>query len=142
MAIVELKMYRAKEISFFNKVENGTKIEFENKYSYNVSYGQNNMCKGELSISACAKEAPDKFGVKVIMEGVFRFDEGEKREKIHVASFKELFPYAKALISTVSANAGVPAIMVPAIDIEKQSIYKYDYKNPFGKPDENNTDAE
>lgn len=135
MATVELKMYRAKEVSFFNKVENGTKIEFENKYSYNVSYGQNNMCKGELSVSALAKDAPDKFGVKVVIEGVFRFEENEKREVIHVASFKELFPYAKAMITTVSANAGVPPIMVPAIDIEKQSIYKFDgSKNPFAPP--------
>ncbi len=136
MKNITLKAYRAKDISFANNVENGTKIEFENKYSYNVNYSNNNFCKGEMHIEAVSKQFPDKFFIKVTVEGVFQFEPSVKREIIHVESFKELFPYARALISTVTANAGIPALVVPGIDIESQSIYKYDFnKNPFAPGD-------
>lgn len=132
MKNLTLKAYRAKEISFANKVENGTKIEFENKYSYNVNYARNNTCKGEINISAAAKDFPDKFFIKVVVEGIFTFEEGMKKEVIHVETFKELFPYARALVTTVSANAGIAPIVLPNINIEDQSIYRYDFgKNPF-----------
>ncbi|MBO4894150.1 MAG: protein-export chaperone SecB [Clostridia bacterium] len=142
---IELKAYRAKEISFVNKVENNTKINFENKYSYNVNYSRQNICKGEMKVSAISKEFPDKFNITVVVEGIFGFDPEVPKEKIHVESFKQLFPYTKALISTVTANAGIPALFIPTIDIEKSSIYKYDVNNSFINPNkrrENEEDEE
>ena len=41
-----------------------------------------------------------------------------EKEFVHVDTFKELFPFAKALITTLSANAGIPPIMVKNVDIE------------------------
>lgn len=139
MKNIELKAYRAKEINFANKVENNTKIEFENKYSYNVNYSNNNICKGEMNVSAVSKEHPDKFFIKIIIEGIFTFNSETPKEKIHVESFNQLFPYAKSLISTITANAGIPALFIPAIDIEKSSIYKYDFnRNSFNPPETDN----
>ena len=141
----ELRAYRAKEITFVNKVENNTKIEFENKFSYNVNYSKQNICKGEMNVSAISKQFPEKFFIKIVIEGIFAFDPSVPKEKIHVESFKQLFPYAKALISTVTANAGIPALFIPAIDIEKSSIYKFDLNRngfkPPAAPDENEDDV-
>ncbi|MBQ6264318.1 MAG: protein-export chaperone SecB [Clostridia bacterium] len=135
MSAINLKAYRAKEINFVNKVENGTKIEFENKFSYNVNYSKQNICKGEMNVSAISKQFPEKFFVKIVIEGLFDYDPTVPKEKIHVESFKQLFPYAKALVSSVTANAGIPALFIPAIDIEKSSIYKFDVnKNGFMPP--------
>lgn len=138
MKTINLKAYRAKEITLINTVENGTKLELEHKYSYNVNYSRNNTCKGEITLSACAKEISDKFRIKVVMEGIFTFEDNVSKEKIHHETYKELFPYARALVTTVSANAGIPPIVMPAIDIEKQSIYRFD--GPIIPPRKDNDD--
>ena len=49
-----------------------------------------------------------------------------EKEKIHVQSFKELFPYARALITTITANSGIQPIIIPPIDIESQDIYRFE----------------
>ena len=58
---VTFRSFRATEIDFVNKHENGTKIEFENKYSYNVKYSPNNTCMGEFTVECCDKANKDKF---------------------------------------------------------------------------------
>ncbi len=126
MADVNLKLYKASGIKFVNELENGTKIELSNKYSYNVGYAPNNVCKGEFKLEVFDKKNPEKFSIEITVVGVFEFKEGLAKEKIHVMTFKELFPYARALVTTVTSNAGIPPIIVPAIDIESQSIYRFE----------------
>lgn len=126
---VTIKGCQAPEISFYNKLENGTRIELGNKYSYNVNYSPNNICRGTFTIEMTDKANPDRFGVKVTVVGIFEFKDGVSKEQLHVETFKEIFPYARALITTVTANAGVPPIIIPNIDIESQNIYKLE-KNP------------
>ncbi len=126
MADINLKLYKASGIKFVNELENGTKIELSNKYSYNVGYGQNNVCKGEFKLEVFDKKNPEKFCIEITVVGVFEFKQGLEKERIHVMTFKELFPYARALVTTVSSNAGIPPIIVPAIDIESQSIYRFE----------------
>ena len=126
MSNIELKAYQASEISFVNKLENGTRVELANKYSYNVGYSTTNTCKGEFTIEVADKNSPEKFFVKIVLAGIFAFSQGMEKERIHVESFKMLFPYARALITTVTSNAGIPPIIIPTIDIESQSIYKFE----------------
>lgn len=126
---VQLKAYKASEIKFVSNLENGTRIELGNKYSYNVNYGNNNVCRGEFTIEVADKANPDKFGIKVVFVGIFEYEEGLEKEKIHVLTFKELFPYARALITTVTANCGIQPIIIPPIDIESQEIYRFEKNN-------------
>jgi preprotein translocase subunit SecB len=126
MPNIELKAYQATEITFVNKLESGTRVELANKYSYNVGYSNNNTCKGEFSIEVADKTNEEKFNVKVVIAGIFTFSPDMQKERIHVESFKMLFPYARALITTITANAGIPPIIIPTIDIESQSIYKFE----------------
>lgn len=126
MSDITMKAYKVSELNFVNKHENGTKLTFGNKFSYNVKYSNNNICVGELSAEVYDKDAPEKFGVKLILNGIFEFNPEIKKEQIHIMTFKELFPYAKSIVSCVSVNAGVPPIMLPNFDIEKQSIYKFE----------------
>lgn len=126
MPNIELKAYQASEISFVNKLESGTRIELANKYSYNVGYSASNTCKGEFSIEVADKTNASKFSVKVVISGIFSFSSDMEKERIHVESFKMLFPYARALVTTITANAGIPPIIIPTIDIESQSIYKFE----------------
>ncbi|MBQ6266585.1 MAG: protein-export chaperone SecB [Clostridia bacterium] len=123
--IVTFKACRATEINFVNKLENGTRVEFERKYGYNVKYAPNGTCIGEFTVETYDKEHPDKFAIKAVMQGIFAYDSSAQKELIHVASFKELFPYMRAMVATVSTAAGVPPIHIPNFDIESQNIYRF-----------------
>ena len=129
MAIVSLKGYKVDKIDFVALLENGTQVKLAHKYQYNVQYAKTNMCKGEFDIEVYDSNNPDKFKVNVVMTGIFSFADGEKRERIHTETFKSLFPYLKAFITSVTANCGIPPIMIPDIDIENQEIYRID-NNP------------
>ena len=50
-------------------------------------------------------------------------------EKLVIKEFRpEYVPLAKALVTTVTANAGIKPIIVQNIDIEEQEIYRFDMK--------------
>lgn len=125
MNIVTFRGFRATDIEFTNHHENGTRIEFENTYSYNVKYGTDNNCVGEFTVEVKDKSAPEKFRIKAVILGSFAYDPTVKKEKIHIESFKELFPYVRAMVSSLTVNAGLPPVILPALDIESQSIYKF-----------------
>lgn len=127
MSTVALKGCSAAEFSFANKLPNGTQIKLGNKYQYNVKYAANtNGCVGEMSIHVFDRENEDKFFVKLVLRGAFSYDKNAEKEQIHVDSYKALFPYARAMITTMTANAGIPPIYIPEADIESQSIYRFD----------------
>ena len=127
MAIVNLQGYKVDKIEFANTLENGTKIGLGNQYSYQVQYANNrNVAKGTFDIEVHDKENPDQFKIHVIVVGIFAYNEDEKREVIHTETFKALFPYAKALITTITANCGIQPVMIPNIDIDNQEIYRID----------------
>lgn len=127
MANVNLQAYKVDKIEFVNSLENGTKIALGNKYSYQVQYANNkNIAKGTFDIEVHDKDNPDKFGIHVIVVGIFSFDPNVKKEIIHTDTFKSLFPYTKALITTVTANCGIQPVIIPNIDIDNQEIYRID----------------
>jgi preprotein translocase subunit SecB len=129
MSSIVFKGYRAKDIEFHGHLAPGARIALENKYSYNVKYGNGSVCVAELSCQAYDKEAPDQFKVAVILEGIFSFEGDLTREQIHVMTYKELFPYARALVSTITTAAGIPPVILPVANIESQSIYRIDTGN-------------
>ncbi|MBQ9080764.1 MAG: protein-export chaperone SecB [Clostridia bacterium] len=126
MSTVTLKGYNATEFSFANKLPHGTQIKLGNKYQYNVKYAANNNCVGEMNIKVFDREREDQFFLNLTLRGVFGFAEGAEKEQVHVDSYKTLFPYARALVTTLTANAGIPPIIIPEADIESQSIYRFD----------------
>ena len=123
---VTFRAYRATNIEFVNKHENGARIEFENKYSYNVKYSANNNCIGEFTVEVNDKANKEKFHIKAVIQGVFTYDPEIAKEIIHVQTFKELFPYARTMISSLTVNAGIPPVIIPNFDIESQSIYRFE----------------
>ncbi len=126
MATVTLKGYKVDKVNFIATLENGTQVKLANKYQYNVQYAKNNMCKGEFDIEVYDSNNPDKFNVHVVLSGIFSFKDGEKKERIHTDTFKSLFPYVRAFVTTLTANCGIPPIMIPDIDIDNQEIYRID----------------
>lgn len=128
MSKIVLKANKISNIQFKNTLLNGTKLELNNKYSYNVKYGQNNMCEGFLSVEIKDKNGNDNFYINLTVQGIFQFDSSASREELHVASFKELFPYARVFVQNLTVTAGMPPIVIPPIDMESQEIYRIDMK--------------
>ena len=127
MANVNLQGYKVDKIEFVSTLENGTKITLGNKYSYNVQYAKDrNIARGEFDLDVFDKDHPDKFHIRVVVVGIFAFDPQDKKELIHTETFKAIFPYVKALITTVTANCGIKPIVIPNIDIDNQQIYRID----------------
>lgn len=126
---VTLRGFTVTEFSFANKTPNGTKIKLGNRYNYNVKYAQNNTCLGEMSVNVYDQNDPEVFFIKLSLQGVLTFDPAAQKEQIHIDSYKVLFPYARAFITTFTANAGIPPIYIPEADIESQSIYRFDLGN-------------
>ncbi len=126
---VTLKGYKVSELRFVSKLESGTRVELGNRYSYNVSYAANNTCRGSFNITVEDKENPDKFSITLVLDGIFEFSADMEKEKVHVQSFKELFPYARAIVTTVTANSGIAPLILPPIDNESQDIYRFEKNN-------------
>lgn len=126
MSKVNMLAYKASEIVFNNKVNGKVQLKLSNKISHNVKYSSNGTCEAVMTVEVFDKENKDVLNAKVTVNGVFTVDKEMEKEFVHVETFKELFPFAKALVTTVSTNAGVPPIMVKNIDIEKQEIYRFE----------------
>ena len=128
MVKLVMKANKISNIQFKNTLVNGTKLELNNKYSYNVKYGQNNICEGFLSVEIKDKNGNENFYISLTIQGLFQFDGKTSREELHVASFKELFPYARVAVQNITAMAGMPPIVIPPIDMDSQEIYRIDMK--------------
>ena len=127
MSVVNLQGYKVDSIEFVNTTENGTKITLGNKYSFNVQYAKDrNLARAEFDVEVHDKEDPGRFKIRVVMVGIFSYDPQTKKEILHTETFKSLFPYAKALITTVTANCGIQPVIIPNIDIDNQEIYRID----------------
>ncbi len=126
MANVNLKAYKVSEIVFNNKVTGAVQLKLGNKISHNVRYSKANTCEATLALTVLDKDNPDVLNIKLVVNGIFEILSNVEKEFIHVETFKELFPLAKAIVTSVTANAGIPPIMVKNVDIEKQSIYRFD----------------
>lgn len=126
MANVKMQAYKVSEITFNNQVNGKVQLKLSNKISHNVKYSKNGVCEAVITVEVFDKEHQDILNVKVTVNGVFLVTQEVEKEFLHVETFKELFPFAKALVTTISANAGIPPIIVKNIDIEKQDIYRFE----------------
>lgn len=127
MASVVLNAYRVEDMQFRNVLASGAQIKLEHKYSFNVKYDKDNKCVGNFFVEVYDKDNADKFYAKTGIAAFYTYTPGMDKDTIHRQAFKEVFPYAKAIITTITANGGVPPIILPAVDIESQSVYRIDF---------------
>ena len=133
MANVNMRAYKVSEIVFNNKVNGKVQLKLSNKVSHNVRYNKNGSCEAFLTVEVFDKENKDVLNIKITVVGAFEIKKEIEKEFLHVETFKELFPFAKALVTTISASAGVPPIYVQNVDIENQEIYRFDMNGNKGE---------
>ena len=128
-ANVEMKAYKVAKIDFTNKVNGKVQLKLKNKVSHKVKYNTNNFCEATLDVEVSDPESPDVLNVTVSIVGAFSIKNKIEKEFLHVETFNELYPFAKALVATISVNAGVPPIYLQYVDISNQEIYRFDMNN-------------
>jgi preprotein translocase subunit SecB len=69
------------------------------------------------------KNDPQKFRLMVKLIGDFIREDDSPQDAVHKATYKILFPHAKALITSISVTANVPPVFFPDINIDEQSVY-------------------
>ncbi len=125
-----LKSYKITDFVLTNRAMVSEKHDTEVKYNYNVRYLNGNICRGELVAEIKDKKNPEAFGVRAVIVGVFEIKETNiPKEKAHIETFKELFPIIRATVSAMTAASGMPALNLPPINMESQSIYRVDLGN-------------
>ncbi len=133
MACCDLKAYTVSDVVFLNRLDPNVQIKIGNKFSYNVKYptdSSSTVCRGELEVEVGDTSDDSKLKVKVVLVGIFAYDPNAKRELIHTESFKVMFPYARAMVTTITANAGIKPIILPNINIDDQDIYRIEGNKP------------
>lgn len=136
-ARIEIKAVKADNITFINKLEPGKTISLSFKYTYNIIYSGGGGGRAELTLTAENKTSPDSFKLSVTETGIFTCPADMPRETVHIMTFRALFPYAKALAAMVTSAAGMPAVMIPEIDLSSEDVMRIDLRPP-----EQNNDAE
>lgn len=135
---IQLKATRADSISFHNNMQGSGQLKLGFKYSYNLRHAAQGMARGEVSITAEDKEAPEKLSVTVKQSGIFALPPEMPREEAHLETFKILFPHASATLTAVTSVAGIQGIVVPRIEIDETNVYRVEFKPP--KPDGEKSD--
>lgn len=120
--MVELLTFKVNSITFENKVQNGTEIKLNKQFSYNVNYfGEENRCVGKLDFRVTDEELIP-FSIRVEIEALFSYGEGDEREDIHTESFEQIFPFLRQIIHSTTAMSGVPGLIIPAVHIDKNNV--------------------
>ena len=127
MPNIKLQGYKVDKIEFVNNKEQGSKIGLKHRFNYNVRYAKDrNLARGEFDLTVFDQDDPESFKIHVVYVGIFAYNPEVKKEIIHTDTFKALFPYAKALVTTLTANCGIQPVIIPDIDIDNQEIYRFD----------------
>ena len=122
----ELKNSFITNVDFVNKTVGQFKMKLAHKYSYNVKYGKDNLCRGEFVCNVSSEENPEMFHLNFTCVGIFTYDAAMTKEEIHVETYKLLFPTASAFGVTLTANVGIPPLRIVPMDIASSNIYRID----------------
>ena len=120
--MVDLKFYKVSGLEYENNVANGTQLKLKNQVKYNVNYYEDDKrCIGKLEFRV-ADEDMEPFEIKIEMEAMFTYDEGDEQPYIHTESFSLLFPFLRQIIHTTTSMSGMPGLMIPLMKLNRESV--------------------
>ena len=122
---VSLKGYKVCEMQFINKLNEGNEVQLKNEVSYNVNYSDSeNKCMGICVFYVKNRDSADEseFSIKIEIKGIFEYENLTSEKILHAETFKELFPYIKQIVSTLTTTAGMPPLVIPTISIDADSV--------------------
>ena len=119
MSQLTLKSYKIREMHFKNRVAANTPIELEQRQSFKVHFiKEKNECIGQCKIEIKAKDKELPFGISMEVEGLFAYKPDMDKSDLQAGVYRELFPYVRVLINSFATGAGIPPLLVLAMDMD------------------------
>lgn len=116
-----LRGITAEELSFnLNrvKIDPNTKVEIKPQFSRTVRRVQENdklwFLALEVKIESSEKE-PKPFNLKTRLVGIFEAEEVESEQDLVINMTEIVYPYLRAAVSSLTANAFISPLMLPVI---------------------------
>lgn len=120
--------YQITDLAFHNALPDKTAVHLSTRVGYNVKLNPAGVARGEMEVEVTDREREGEFFVRVTAVGLFRPQPGLPPETVHKDTFRTLFPYLRAAVSTVTAVAGIPAVLLPPIDPDGQDVVKFELR--------------
>lgn len=120
----DLKTYKIKDLELSTNVGSSRRIELTHRYTYNVRYSEKDTCMGEFTAEVTDKASPAAIKIKITVIAIFEIDGRLPREEVHIITYNTMFPYVQSAISTVTAAAGIPPVIIPYIDASNGEILR------------------
>ena len=76
------------------------------------------------------------FLLYIHIQNLFIISDEIPKEKLHVKTYDAMYPFVKAFIANLTANAGIPPVYIPYIDISNQSIYRVEMPGKIKRTEE------
>ena len=134
-SVLRFEKYLVKSISFeinenYEKEDKKLKLDFD--FDAKTDVKDNNLVV-ELGVNIFenAKEKKYPFEMMIVLKGFFSIE--GKENSVNISVFEKnaiaiLFPYLRAIVSTYTANANVPPVLLPAMNINEYIRRKTEYK--------------
>lgn len=120
---LEMLGYVVRDIKLHNDAD-GAQFQLKHSFEHQVRYTQDQRCNAELTVETFRDDDASKFSLRLVIDGIFRWEGEQDKARLHADTFRELYPFAKAAIANLTVNAGLPPVIIPAVNIEGQAIYR------------------
>lgn len=116
--------YIVEKVEFYNNFNDNEDVDldFDISSEIELSGDEDNIFLTRLNIEIFrdAKKNGYPFSMNLTISGIFEFeniDEEMKKSFMEVNSVAILFPYARAIVSSYTANSNVTPLILPAINV-------------------------
>jgi len=114
--------YVVKTIEFIKNESSSTNIDvnIEKKFNYNEENPNKFIVELKITLGDDAPKSTSPFYLMVELSGEFEVVESEidkVKQFAEINSVSILFPYARALITNITANANIPPVVLPPMNI-------------------------
>lgn len=120
--VISFLRYEVERVNFqinSSYMKEEVELEFEPEATFHVS-GEDMLVTLTLHIFKNAKENDYPFEMDLVINGYFSLDiEVGKIEDFQANALAILYPYARSLVSSFTANANVTPLILPTININK-----------------------
>lgn len=120
--MVELKSYKVNRLEIENKIKSGTQLKLQNQVKYNVNYlSDGKTCIGVMGLKITDADM-NPFEIKIEAAAEFTYGESDEKPDIHTASFDQLFPFVRQIVSTAASFTGLPGLIIPIMRLNRETV--------------------
>ena len=128
MFTLDLIRFSANKINLINNLSIPGKMEIAQQLQHNVKRTEN----GASCITTVIVEdkTSSSFSIEVAVTADFRLSGGQAEEgEISAECYRQIYPYVRTLITTMTANAGMQPLIIKYTPIDPKNVTSSSLKN-------------